>query len=109
RSQVAKTLGDLNTEGVAEALLARLEKEDSAQVQAELAIALGKRVPGGSDKALALQLAVKLLAGNADKDVVLRHAASMLLSGLNDRKALADLHKHDNRSVRLGAVLALRR
>lgn len=110
RAQAARTLGDL--EGAfAPGLLARFEKEDQALVQTELAIALGKRLAGSKESAWnakAQAVALAVLEKNADRDVVLRHAMSMLLSGVGDRAALAGLSKHENRSVRMAAVLALR-
>ncbi|TLD70072.1 c-type cytochrome [Phragmitibacter flavus] len=112
RTQVAKTLGDLKGEPIAGALLARFELEQEAAVFAELGIALGKQLADSKDAVLkrkAQEVAVAVWAKNADKDVVLRHAMSMLLSGVGDRAALAGLSKHENRSVRMGAVLALRR
>lgn len=50
-----------------------------------------------------------LLGENADKDPYLRHAGAMLLLGAADERLISSLAQHPNRSIRMAAVLALRR
>ncbi|WP_459556666.1 PVC-type heme-binding CxxCH protein [Lacunimicrobium album] len=52
---------------------------------------------------------VALLEKNADRDPVLRHACIMALSKCATPEQLSGLSKNDSRSVRLAAVVALRR
>ena len=52
---------------------------------------------------------LQLLRDNADKDPYLRHAAVMGLTYLNDADALVAKMRDENRSARLGILLALRR
>lgn len=50
-----------------------------------------------------------LLAENADRDPYLRHAGVMALVGSGTEEQIADLARHPNKSIRLAAVIALRR
>ena len=52
---------------------------------------------------------VTLLEFNADKDPYLRHAAVMGLVGLQDFRWLESIASHPSASVRMGALLAMRR
>ncbi len=55
--------------------------------------------------------AVQLLLDTDNKDIYLRHAGVMALVGCSrsDRSLLSKLHTHPSRSVRLAAIVALRR
>jgi putative heme-binding domain-containing protein len=57
----------------------------------------------------AVESLVELLAVNDDKDVYLRHGASLALARIGNADALKALSTHSSRAVRLGAVVALRR
>ncbi|MFT5105342.1 MAG: quinoprotein glucose dehydrogenase, partial [Pseudoalteromonas tetraodonis] len=76
----------------------------SPRVRFFCAIAIGNR--GYREAAADL---VKMLEENADTDPYLRHAAVMGLRGTMTPDELATLNQHDSRSVRLGAIVALRR
>jgi quinoprotein glucose dehydrogenase len=52
---------------------------------------------------------VDMLAANDDRDVYLRHAGSLALARIGDAAALAALHGHASRGVRIAAIVALRR
>ncbi|HSI62650.1 MAG TPA: HEAT repeat domain-containing protein, partial [Candidatus Saccharimonadia bacterium] len=104
RAQLAKVVGDVFSNRVVGPMLLPLLKDRSPRVRFQAAIALGKLQIVLATPELLAQLAL-----NADRDAYLRHA---LVSGLSrgvitrDVEALAN---HESRSVRLGAVLALRR
>jgi quinoprotein glucose dehydrogenase len=86
--------------------LRKLLAHDNPRVRSFAAIALGRL---GEEASLpALQ---KLLADNADKDPILRHAAVMGLAGIGWRHldALLKRAAHPDKSVRLGVIVALRR
>lgn len=103
RAAAATALGDLRDEAAAARLIARLE-DASPRVRLAAAIALGHL--GAKE---AVEPLLGLLRSNADADAYLRHGAVMGLVGCADAKTLGALAKHEHRSVRLGAVLALRR
>lgn len=103
RAQAAKISGDLQlTQAVVP--LIRLLQDSNARVRFHAALALGKI----SDPK-ALHGLVTLLAENRDQDPFLRHAAVMGLVGLHKPELLGALCKAPSPSVRIGAVIALRR
>ncbi|MBI5799953.1 MAG: HEAT repeat domain-containing protein [Verrucomicrobia bacterium] len=103
RAQAAKVLGDAR-DAAAGAAITSLLRDASPRVRHLAAIAAGKiRVPA------AAPALVKLLADNADKDAVLRHSGVMGLLGCSDARSIAALKSHTSPSVRLAAVVALRR
>ena len=119
RAQAAKTLGDYPVGYVpgkgspadkawplaSEKLIALLD-DPSPRVRFFAAQTLGKigRGPCRSVKPI-----VKLLSDNADKDLYLRHAGVMAMAGNFDHDALLKVAKHPSSSVRMAAVLAMRR
>ncbi len=103
REQAVKTLGDLKFAPAAPALVASLTDE-SARVKCFAAIALGRL----AHKAAFADI-VNLLAANNDSDVYLRHAGMMGLLGIAETGQLTALASHDNKAVRMAALLALRR
>jgi len=103
RAQAAKTLGDVRFAGAEQALIAALA-DPAPRVKFFAAAGLGRL-----ESQAALPEIVKLLAVDADDDAYLRHACSMALSGIKDRKPLTILATHPNRSVRLAVLLAMRR
>ncbi|MEL6846753.1 MAG: HEAT repeat domain-containing protein, partial [Bacteroidota bacterium] len=105
RAQAAKILGDIRSSAANPKLLAMLN-DTSARVQFFAAEALGRTK---ADAANAYPPLVNLLAQNNDEDVYLRHAAALAMSRIGDEAALQNLARHDNRSVRMATVLALRR
>ncbi|HSZ55286.1 MAG TPA: PVC-type heme-binding CxxCH protein, partial [Tepidisphaeraceae bacterium] len=52
---------------------------------------------------------VQEIRENADKDVYIRHAGVMALTRINDWKTIQSAAKDDSRSVRLAALLAMRK
>jgi quinoprotein glucose dehydrogenase len=103
REAAVIVLGELRDRSAAPALVARL-KDDSARVRLQASIALGKVRDPAATPAL-----LDSLRENADQDAFLRHGAVMGLLGCADAATLGALATHEDRSVRLGAVLALRR
>ena len=103
RAQVAKILGEQRVAGAYDGLT-RLVAESNPRVQSFAAMALGKL---GRPEAVPLLIA--LLKENADREPYLRHAAVMGLTWLGDTTSLTDALTDASSSVRLGALLALRR
>lgn len=103
RAIAATALGDAKVKEARQALIKLVDDADP-HVAALAAIAVGK---------LQVKEAVPVLANrlrtNADADVFLRHACVMGLAGLGEADAILPLTKDASRSVRLGALLALRR
>jgi len=103
RAQAVKVLGDAR-DAAAGAAITALLGDASSRVRHLAAIAIGKiRVPA------AVPALVALLADNADKDAVLRHSGVMGLLGCADARTIAALKSHASPSVRVAAVVALRR
>ncbi len=103
RAQVAKVLGDLAyVEAVDD--LAGLAFDESPRVVYHALIALGKL--GGGE---AVDAAAEVLWSNDNEDPWIRHACVMALAGAGDTQQLVGLLGDAQPSVRLGAVLALRR
>ena len=68
------------------------------------AIALGNnKIKGASEKI------VNLIYGPGSKDPYLRHAGSMAMSGSMSADEIAALSNHPNKSVKLAAIVAMRR
>ena len=103
QAQAAKWLGDIRYAKAGKELIANL-KHENARVKFFSAEALGR-----SKNQEAIQPLISLLETNNDEDAYLRHAASYALSQIGKVEPLAALSAHPSKSVRLGAVLALRR
>jgi quinoprotein glucose dehydrogenase len=103
RAQTAKMFGDARFAKASKGLIKALG-DSSSRVRFFAAIALGNI---GDKKAVGPLLAV--LRENADKDPFLRHAAVMGLVGTADLEELIAAVKDNSRSVRMGALLAMRR
>ena len=104
RTQLAKVVGDAQVNRPVGSKLLPLLKDRSPRVRFQAAIALGKLNGYEATPELMTQL-----ANNADKDAYMRHALVRGLVGCADTKELEAAAGHESRSVRLGAVLALRR
>src|SRR5699024_3936698 len=102
-AQASKVAGDLR-DSAAGAALEGLLADPSPRVRSLAATALGKV---GHRQAVAALM--RVLRENADADPFLRHAAVFGLAGCAEAPALATLATNPDRSVRLGALLALRR
>jgi quinoprotein glucose dehydrogenase len=103
RAQAAKVLGDRRFAAAFPELLALL-RDPSPRVRSFAAIALGKLAQKDATGPL-----LEMLEESADKDPWLRHAGVMGLVGSGDVSALAAMRGHPSASVRLAALLALRR
>jgi putative membrane-bound dehydrogenase-like protein len=103
RAQAARMLGESRA-AAAEARLVDLCADESARVRAFAALALGKL--GARDAQPAI---VSMLAENADQDVFLRHAGVQALAWIGDRAKLGELAAEPVASLRLGALLAMRK
>ncbi|MDB6028529.1 MAG: hypothetical protein JWM68_4752 [Verrucomicrobiales bacterium] len=103
RAQAAKVLGDRHFAGAYDGLIKALS-DSNARVQFFAAIGLSKL-----SRKEAFPSIVNLLRVQGDKDPYLRHAAVMALTALSDRDTLAAAAKDASASVRMGALLAMRR
>ncbi len=103
RAQTAKVLGDDHFTNAFAGLTKSLG-DPELRVRFFAAQSLGKL---GNKGAVAPLLA--MLRENADKDVFLRHAGVMGLVGTADQSALIEAGKNGSRSVRMAALLAMRR
>ncbi|AEL28321.1 HEAT repeat domain-containing protein [Cyclobacterium marinum] len=103
RAQAARWLGDIRYTLATNALIPLL-KDKAPRVQFFAAEALG-RIKAQA----AVQPIIGLLANNNDEDVYIRHAGSLALARIGDLSAIAALHNHPSRAVRVAAVVALRR
>jgi quinoprotein glucose dehydrogenase len=102
-AQAAKVLGDARVKEAAKDLIPLLN-HSNPRVKFFAAQALGRisskeAVPG----------LIKLLSLNKDEDLYLRHAATLALSRIEDKNAVYSLIKSPERSLRLAAVLVLRK
>ena len=112
RAQAVKMLGEAPDPDRFEAgqpsvrpeLFAERLRDESPRVRFQAATALAKH-----GKPASIPAVLDLLRDNADQDAYLRHAAVMALVGINDAATLIKSASDPSRSVRLGALLALRR
>ncbi|HZV34134.1 MAG TPA: PVC-type heme-binding CxxCH protein, partial [Verrucomicrobiae bacterium] len=103
RAQTAKILGDDHFAGAFENLT-NLLTDQSLRVRFFAAQSLGKL-----GNAAAVKPLLAMLRENLDQDVFLRHAGVMGLLGTADKAALVEAAGSDWRSVRMAALLAMRR
>ena len=103
RSHAAKLVGELRPSAASESLIAALSDSD-ARVQYFAANSLGKL---GTTNAF--DAVVAMLEGNDNTDPIVRHGGIMALAGVADAAKLETLQNHHATSVRLAAVVALRR
>ena len=103
RAQAARVLGDHRNAKAYEALVKLLE-DDSLRVRYFAAMGLAKLA-----KPEAIPGIIKMLRENADKDVYVRHAGVTALTKINNSDAIASAAKDESRSVRMAALLAMRR
>jgi quinoprotein glucose dehydrogenase len=103
RAQSAKVAGDRHCIGAYESLL-KLLADSSPRVRFFATMSLGKLA-----KPEAIPAIESMLRENADKDPYLRHAAVMALTWISDVDALVKAGNDESSSVRMGALLAMRR
>jgi quinoprotein glucose dehydrogenase len=102
RAQAAKWAGE--TSKGAQPILGKLLADPSLRVRAHAANAIGKL-----HLTEHLDAVIAMLAENAGKDVFLRQAGVMALSGMDIEKVAAKSIKHDSPAVRIAAAVAFRR
>ncbi|HEA21246.1 MAG TPA: c-type cytochrome [Pricia antarctica] len=102
-AQAAKILGDVKYKD-AGAKLIPLLKNNNERIKFFAAQALG-RIKQES----AVQPLLDMITNNNDKDLYLRHAAVLALSRIGKKDAILDLVDNPNRSLRIAAVLILRK
>ena len=103
RAQAARMLGESRALA-AQSRLADLCADESARVRAFAALALGKI--GARDAQPSI---VSMIAENGDRDVFLRHAGVQALAWIGDRAKLGELAVEPVPSLRLAALLAMRK
>jgi len=104
RAQAGRVLGELRViYGLPELL-----EDDDPRVQYFAMIGLGSAGPHGDPNQVIDRVAA-ILAKNAGEDPILRHGGIMAMTGMRSLQSLADLANHPSASVRLAAVVALRR
>lgn len=102
-AQALKVLGDVRYANNASDYIALLQHEND-RVKFFAAQTLGR-----IKHEAAIQPLLGMIAKNADQDVYLRHAAVLALSRIGKEEPLLDLVQSDDRSLRIAAVLVLRR
>ncbi len=101
--QTLKVLGDIKYKEAASKYIPLLKHEND-RVKFFAAQALGR-----TRHEAAIQPLLNMLETNADTDVYLRHAAVLALSRIGKVEPITALANNPNRSLRIGAVLVLRR
>ena len=102
-AQAARTLGDVRYAEAGEQLVPLLSNENP-RVKFFAAQALGR-----ISFAPAVAPLLKMIEANNDKDLYIRHAGVLALSRLGFVKPIVDLVENPSRSLRIAAVLVLRR
>jgi quinoprotein glucose dehydrogenase len=103
QAQVLKVLGDVRYKSAEKEIISALGSSVS-RVQFFAAQALGR-----IESADAIPFLLKLIEKNKDEDVYIRHAAVLALSRIGQVSPIAALSTSPNRSLRIAAVLVLRR
>ena len=103
QAQAAKTLGEVRNKNAVEKLKSLLTS-DNSRVKFYAAEALGKL----GDKS-AISDILSMIDKNKDEDVYLRHAGVFALSRLGAEAEMVALANNKSKSLRLAAVLVLRR
>jgi quinoprotein glucose dehydrogenase len=103
RAQAAKVLGDAKFPGAYGGLVKRL-KDETDRVRFFAAMGVGK-----AGQAEGAAKVIEMLRENADHDTYVRHAGVMALQMINDKASLESAAKDESASVRLAALLVMRR
>jgi quinoprotein glucose dehydrogenase len=103
RAQSAKVTGEQHSIAAYDGLI-KLLTDSFPRVRFFAATSLGKL-----GKREAIPAILSMLRENADKDPYVRHAGAMALTWIGDVDALIDAGKDESSSVRMGALLAMRR
>ncbi|MCK0144292.1 HEAT repeat domain-containing protein [Arenibacter sp. F26102] len=102
-AQAAKTLGDVKYSNAGKEFISLL-KHENARVRFFAAQALGRIAEKN-----AVQPLLTMLEANNDEDLYLRHAAVLALARIGESAPIIALAESKNRSLRIAAVLVLRR
>ena len=102
-AQSAKVLGDVRYEKAADSLIS-LTTHENDRVKFFAAQALGRMKYENATEAL-----IAMIEANNDQDLYLRHAAVLALSRIGNAEPLLALSNSDNKSLRIAAVLVLRK
>lgn len=102
-AQTAKVLGDLRYDAAADTLIS-LTTHVNDRVKFYAAQALGRL-----KYEKAIDPLLNMIVANNDKDVYLRHAAVLALSRIGKAEPILALANNDDRSLRIAAVLILRK
>ena len=102
-AQAAKTLGDVRFKEAGQKLIPLLHHEN-ARVRFYAAEALGRILEKDAVDPL-----LAMLKENNDQDLYLRHAGVLALSRIGEVAPIVALASNDSRSLRIAAVLVLRR
>ena len=103
RAQAARVLGDHRDAKAYDGFLKMLE---DSNLRDRYFAAMGLAKLGRKE---ALPAIVNMIRENADKDVYVRHAGVTVLTDVDDWDAIQSAAKDESRSVRLAALLAMRR
>lgn len=103
RAQSARILGDHHDQEAFSGFM-RLLDDANLRVRYFAAMSLGKL-----GRAEAIGPVLRMLRENADKDIYIRHAGVVALTWINDFSAIESAAKDSSRSIRLAALLAMRR
>lgn len=102
-TQALKVLGDVKYSNASDNFISLLQ-HDNDRVKFYAAQALGR-----IENEEAVQPLLDMIVANADADVYLRHAAVLALSRIGQVEPISALDTNENRSLRIAAVLVLRR
>ncbi len=102
-AQAIKILGDNKIKEAGEEI-ARHIHSSNPRIQFFACQALGRIKHEASFDQL-----IKVIEANRDSDLYIRHAANLALSRLGNAEKIAGLSAHPSRSVKIAAILALRR
>ena len=102
-AQTVKILGDVRYKEAGSRIIPLL-KHGNARIKFFAAQALGR-----IEQADAVQPILDMLASNADEDNYLRHAGVLALARIGEEDVMSALADNPNRSLRITAVLVLRR
>jgi len=102
-AQSTKVLGDLRYEAAADSLIS-LTTHENDRVKFFAAQALGRL-----KYEKAIEPLLNMIVTNNDQDLYLRHAAVLALSRIGNAEPILALANNENRSLRLAAVLILRK
>ncbi|MGM0505641.1 MAG: HEAT repeat domain-containing protein [Bacteroidota bacterium] len=103
RAQVAKTLGEVESEEAVESLREKLS-ESNPRVLLYAVEALGRLGDRGSIEGI-----VDVVRNHGDEEIYLERAAAIALARIGDPDPLVELSGDPSRSVRAAALVALRR